>query len=353
MSERYVPVSWTRSKLIYDGVLLVATTAFLLAFEAGARRAGLSATPTDGGSLPIRTFGQGAFLLLTVALCIGPLARLDRRFLPLLYNRRHLGIVVFGVAAAHAFAVFDWYFAFSPLNPWLALLVADASYAHLHGFPFVIFGALALLILAVLASTSHDFWLRFLGSGLWKSLHVGIYIAYASVVAHLSFGALQSAQSAALPSLVIASAGTVISLHIAAGLLELRRRRQTILSSAEDRWIMVGAAKDIPNGRARVVRPNHDAAIAIFNSEGRFYALGHRCSHQGGPIGEGRAINDCAICPWHGFEYRLIDGCAPPPFTERVPTYPLRLSEGVLWLDPIPRPLGAVGEAVSLDGATA
>ena len=36
-----------------------------------------------------RAFGACAFVMLTVILAIGPLARLDRRFLPLLYNRRH------------------------------------------------------------------------------------------------------------------------------------------------------------------------------------------------------------------------------------------------------------------------
>src|SRR2546428_6173232 len=43
----------------------------------------------------IRAAGSAAFLLLHVVLCIGPLCRLDSRFLPLLYNRRHLGVVTF------------------------------------------------------------------------------------------------------------------------------------------------------------------------------------------------------------------------------------------------------------------
>jgi len=41
-------------------------------------------------TLLIRGFGTARLLLLHVILCIGPLCRLDRRFLPLLYNRRHL-----------------------------------------------------------------------------------------------------------------------------------------------------------------------------------------------------------------------------------------------------------------------
>ena len=37
-------------------------------------------------------------------LSIGPLARLDRRFLPLLYNRRHLGVTMFVLALAQKIA---------------------------------------------------------------------------------------------------------------------------------------------------------------------------------------------------------------------------------------------------------
>jgi hypothetical protein len=42
-----------------------------------------------------KTFGSCASLMLTVILSIGPITRLDRRFLPLLYNRRHLGVLTF------------------------------------------------------------------------------------------------------------------------------------------------------------------------------------------------------------------------------------------------------------------
>jgi hypothetical protein len=41
-------------------------------------------------TLIIRAAGSAAFLLLHIVLCIGPLCRLDPKFLPLLYNRRHL-----------------------------------------------------------------------------------------------------------------------------------------------------------------------------------------------------------------------------------------------------------------------
>ena len=56
----------------------------------------------------------------------------------------------------------------------------------------------------------------------------------------------------------------------------------------------------------------------------------------GGPLGEGRIIDGCVTCPWHGYQYRPEDGAAPAPFTERVPTFRLRLVGGRILLDPRP-----------------
>ena len=49
------------------------------------------------------------------------------------------------------------------------------------------------------------------------------------------------------------------------------------------------------------------------------------CAHQGGPLGEGRIVDGCITCPWHGYQYKPDDGRSPAPFTEKVPTYRLKL----------------------------
>ena len=84
MSCEYRAVSWHRQKKIYDLVLVALLSTYLLVFVGiGAWR-----NPTEiAETLLIRAFGSAAFLLLHIVLCIGPLARIDRRFLPLLYTR--------------------------------------------------------------------------------------------------------------------------------------------------------------------------------------------------------------------------------------------------------------------------
>jgi nitrite reductase/ring-hydroxylating ferredoxin subunit/DMSO/TMAO reductase YedYZ heme-binding membrane subunit len=337
MSSQYKTVGWTRSKIIYDTLLLVGIGLFLQGFFFAAERLRPVRTALDSQSLEIRAYGSCAFLLLTLVLLLGPLARLDRRFLPLLYNRRHFGVITCAVAAMHLYSVLGWYFAFSPLDPWTALLAMDSSYGQLRGFPFIPFGFAAFLVLLVMAATSHDFWLSFLTPRVWKAIHMAVYGAYGSVILHVSFGALQDARNPGLPLLVGGCAALVCGLHLAAAWRE--RSRQDIPVDATG-WLNTGPHGLIPEGQSRVIDLPNGKRVALFRDEGRFYAISNACAHQNGPLGEGKVVKGCVICPWHGYEYRLIDGCAPAPFTEKVRTYRLRLSEGQILLDPEPRPLG-------------
>jgi DMSO/TMAO reductase YedYZ heme-binding membrane subunit/nitrite reductase/ring-hydroxylating ferredoxin subunit len=333
MSHRFLPVSWTRAKMVYDAALLAGIGAYLGAYMVLAPM--LGATPLDGQSLRMRAFGSCAFLLLTLALAIGPLARLDPRFLPLLYNRRHLGVVTCLVALAHASEVLGWYFAFSPTPAPMALLISEPG-----GRAFIPFGILALGILILLAATSHDFWLAFLGPALWKGLHLLIYLAYAAVVAHLAFGRLQDPGALPLALLLALAVAGLLGLHLAAGRREARADAATSPAAPEPPWLIAGQPEAIPEGRALVVRPPGGEKVAIFRHEGRLSAVSHACAHQMGPLGEGQVLDGCITCPWHGYQYRLEDGCSPPPFTERIATYHLRLVGGVIWLDPRANPPG-------------
>jgi sulfoxide reductase heme-binding subunit YedZ len=80
--------------------------------------------------------------------------------------------------------------------------------------------------------------------------------------------------------------------------------------------------------------------VAIFRYDGKVSALSNVCQHQNGPLGEGRIVNDCVVCPWHGYEYLPDTGASPPPFTEKVPTFKVRLSGGRVFVDPRPNPPG-------------
>lgn len=348
MSAKFVPVTWNRTKYVYDAVLLASVGLYLFGFVAIGTRLQQVRTPLDDQTLLIRAFGTCAFLMLTLALAIGPLARLDRRFLPLLYNRRHLGVATCLVALGHAYHVLGWYFAYSPLSPGYALLAADTGFAQFRGFPFIPFGIAALAILAVLAATSHDFWLAFLTAPVWKALHMSIYAAYTLAVLHVSFGALQDTRALALPFLVVLSAATLAVLHVAAA---RKTRAETRPALAHEGWVDAGAVADFAEDRAVVVAFADAESVAIFRHANKLHAVSNVCAHQNGPLGEGRVLDGCITCPWHGFQYRLEDGCAPPPFTEKIATYNLALEGGRVRLDPVPNAPGTPTKALDLDAA--
>ncbi|MBL8746915.1 MAG: (2Fe-2S)-binding protein, partial [Phycisphaerae bacterium] len=95
MSASYTWVHWNRHKKVYDAVLIGGVAVYLGAFVALGKLVFASPGDLSDEVLVIRALGTAAFSLLHVVLCIGPLARLDRRFAALLYNRRHMGVMMF------------------------------------------------------------------------------------------------------------------------------------------------------------------------------------------------------------------------------------------------------------------
>ena len=173
MTHGYRAVSWMPFKKRYDLWLVGGIVVYLVTFIAASiatQPAGQSRTELQ---LLIRATGSLAFLMLSFVLVIGPLARLSTRFSPLLFNRRHLGVATFVIALVHAALVILWYHGFGTLNPFVSLFASNPRYDALAGFPFESLGVVALLILFLMAATSHDFWNANLGPGLWKALARG------------------------------------------------------------------------------------------------------------------------------------------------------------------------------------
>ncbi|MBI1251094.1 MAG: Rieske 2Fe-2S domain-containing protein [Alphaproteobacteria bacterium] len=335
MGHVYKNVQWTPFKKAYDLGFAAGVVAFIAVFVAASLVSWPAAQTISIPQILIRAFGACAFGLLHVILLIGPLARLaPQAFLPLLYNRRHLGVACFVVALAHAALATMWYHGFSDLNPLVSLLASNPRYAAINGFPFEALGVAALLILFVMAATSHDFWNANLGPGVWKALHMAVHPAYALLAGHVLLGALQTEQAPLYAGLTGAGAALVVAAHLAAGLRQMRKDR--VQEPLSDAWIRVGALADIEDKRAVIVTPPSGAQIAVFRDGETVHAISNYCRHQGGPLGEGRIIDGCVTCPWHGFQYRPEDGRSPPPYAEQVPIFRTRLEQGIVFVHPDP-----------------
>ena len=342
MAHGYKVVQWTPYKKTFDLSLVFGIAAFLAAFV-------ISGTVDQRGQNPaliqvfIRAFGASAFGLLSLIMAIGPLARLSPRFLPLLYNRRHLGVTCFALALVHTALVLLWYHGFSTVNPFVSLLISNPRYDSIQGFPFESLGLAALLVLFVMAATSHDFWNANLGPALWKAIHMSVYWAYALLVGHVMLGAVQGEKGLVYALTVAASAAVLCVLHLMAARRETRFDRNAS-SAGADGWLQVGAADEIADSYGKVVAIPGAERIAIFRDGAHFHAVSNLCPHQGGPLGEGRVLDGCVTCPWHGFQFRLVDGRAPAPYTDRVATYPTRIIDGVLYVS-VTAKLAPVGVA--------
>jgi nitrite reductase/ring-hydroxylating ferredoxin subunit len=165
-----------------------------------------------------------------------------------------------------------------------------------------------------------------------------LYPAYGLVVMHVALGIMQGERTLLIPLMLIAGFGAVAGLHIVAGLRERAGDRGQPLTA--DGWIIVCAPDDIPDRSARVVAAPGGERIAVFRDGAEIGALSNLCAHQNGPLGEGRIVDGCVTCPWHGYQYRLADGCAPPPFIEKLVTYRVRVHRGMVEVDPRPLPPG-------------
>jgi len=340
MTVSYKPVIWNRTKMIYDGVLLIGIAIYVLVFLKVGPLLSTALRDVDLPTQRMRAFGSLALVMLTIVLAIGPLARIDARFIPLLYNRRHFGVMTAIVAATHAYYVLGWYFSYSPTPQLTALFTSNTSFTSIAGFPFELFGVFALAILAVLAATSHDFWLSFLTPLLWKAIHMSVYVAYAAIVLHVALGALLDRRDLALGLLLVGGLALLSTLHLIAGRREVGADTAASVKAPDGPWIVVGDLSEIAEGRAIIGAAPGGERIAVFRSKGGLSAVSNVCSHQNGPIGEGKVVIGFITCPWHGYQYRPEDGCSPPPFRERIRKYRVQLRGSSVLVDPEPLPLG-------------
>ena len=353
MGHQYKAVQWNGNKVVYDLYVLGLIAAFIAIYMIIGLQPHPSGHEADPVVLLIRALGSCSFTLLTVLLSIGPLARLSPRFLPLLYNRRHLGVTTFVVASAHFGLALLWYHGGGPLNPFVSLFVSNPLYDSIPGFPFEILGFIAFLIMFVMAATSHDFWLNNLSAPVWKALHMLIYPAYFLLILHIVLGALMTTDEPFFPIRTGLAFTFVASLHAYAGFREWRADSGMKGLKAKG-WIDICAPEDIKDQRAIIAPLPKGDRIAVFRDGNQISAVTNACRHQNGPLGEGRIIDGCITCPWHGWQYKKEDGVSPPPFTEKIATYNVKIEQGRVMVDPRPNPPGTHVEpaVANLQGAT-
>ena len=99
------------------------------------------------------------------------------------------------------------------------------------------------------------------------------------------------------------------------------------------RFVRVARADDLRAGEKKIVEVN-GALVVVINLEGKFYALEDVCTHDGGPLGEGKLDGCELICPRHGARFDVRTGAATRmPAIEPAPTYEVRVQDGDVWVE--------------------
>jgi vanillate O-demethylase monooxygenase subunit len=114
-------------------------------------------------------------------------------------------------------------------------------------------------------------------------------------------------------------------------------RRSTTTVAPTDCWYAVAASDEVDRdllGLRALGRP-----VVLFRTEaGEAVALEDRCAHRAFPLSEGTLVGDEVQCGLCGFRYDTAGQCVAVPSQSRVPfgaavaAYPVRESDGVVWV---------------------
>lgn len=108
----------------------------------------------------------------------------------------------------------------------------------------------------------------------------------------------------------------------------------------------VASLNQIPPGERKII-DYKGIEIGLFNIDGEIHAILNRCPHMGAPLCQGKLQNEIESetpgryltryqtvlrCPWHKWEFRLIDGsCITSPDT-RVKVFETQIKNGEIYL---------------------
>ena len=144
---------------------------------------------------------------------------------------------------------------------------------------------------------------------------------------------------------------TIAGLHLITGWQE-GRKEAAGTDTDDQEWINVADVNDIEDGYGKVVTLAGRERIAVLKYDGKVSAVSNVCAHQHGPLGEGKVVDGCLTCPWHGYQCLPYNGQSPPPFTEKIPTYRVSVEGSRILVNPQPLPPGMAVEPATIEATT-
>ncbi|MHB8628620.1 MAG: non-heme iron oxygenase ferredoxin subunit [Aggregatilineales bacterium] len=90
-------------------------------------------------------------------------------------------------------------------------------------------------------------------------------------------------------------------------------------------FVTVATVDELPSG-SRAVVEIEGHYVAVFNVDGRYYAIEDRCTHDDGPLAQGELCGTVIECPRHGATFDITTGAVlSMPAVKPVPRYETRV----------------------------
>jgi nitrite reductase/ring-hydroxylating ferredoxin subunit len=100
-------------------------------------------------------------------------------------------------------------------------------------------------------------------------------------------------------------------------------------------FIQVASLSELPEGSSKIVIVKN-AKVVLFHFNGKITAIGNACLHKGGPLGLGCVENKYGgtyvTCPWHGWEYNIETGKAPPNYHDQQSVYEIKIVSTAIFI---------------------
>lgn len=98
-------------------------------------------------------------------------------------------------------------------------------------------------------------------------------------------------------------------------------------------WIKVANKNELRQGNGKELNVD-GTRIALFNANGRFYAIEALCRHQDGSLAPGKLDGEIVECPLHSWHYNVRTGEL-LDYLEgvKLTTYGLHVKDSAIYLD--------------------
>jgi nitrite reductase/ring-hydroxylating ferredoxin subunit len=99
-------------------------------------------------------------------------------------------------------------------------------------------------------------------------------------------------------------------------------------------FVRAGSLEEL-KAKGRLVAHGPHRPILVVHDKDRIFALDNRCPHMGFPLDRGSVEDGTLTCHWHHARFDLASGCTFDLWADDVPTCPVEVRDGEVWVRPI------------------